>query len=181
MKKIIYLLVLISINTIAQTKYFTKTGTISFEASVPSFEEVKAKNSSSTAIINTENGEFAALALVKGFRFKNALMEEHFNENYAESDKYPKAIFKGNIVDFSFDKLKNGKNTFIIKGELTFHGKTVMLEDTKVKVTFKEGLLNISGNFITDPANFNIEIPKIVRNKVAKDINVFFNFSMKKK
>lgn len=58
-----------------------------------SFEEVAAKNNVVTAIINTENGEFAALALVKAFRFKNALMEAHFNANYAESNKFPKATF----------------------------------------------------------------------------------------
>ncbi len=73
MKKITFLLlVLISISAIGQSKYLTKTGTLVFEASVPSFEEVAAKNKSVTAILNTENGDFAALALVKAFRFKNA-------------------------------------------------------------------------------------------------------------
>ena len=75
----------------SQGKFLTKSGAITFEASVPSFEEVKATNDKVTAIINTETSDIAALALVKGFRFKVALMEEHFNENYAESDKFPKA------------------------------------------------------------------------------------------
>ena len=78
----------------SQSKYLTKSGLLNFEASVEAFEEIKATNNNVTAILNTENGQFAALALVKGFRFKNALMEEHFNENYAESDEHPKAIFK---------------------------------------------------------------------------------------
>ena len=107
MKKLIFLFVLVSVNCLAQSKYLTKTGTVNFEASVPSFEEVKASNNSVTAILNTENGEFAALALVKGFRFKNALMEEHFNENYAESDKYPKAVFRGKITNLAEVDLKN--------------------------------------------------------------------------
>ena len=70
----------------SQEKYLTKSGVLNFEASVEYFEEIKATNTNVTAILNTSNGQFAALALVKGFRFKNALMEEHFNENYAESD-----------------------------------------------------------------------------------------------
>ena len=101
MKTLLYFFLLLGASTFAQQKYLTKTGQISFEASVPSFEEVAAKNNSVTAILNTENGEFAALVLVKAFRFKNALMEEHFNENYAESHLYPKATFKGKIKDYN--------------------------------------------------------------------------------
>ncbi|MBT8273073.1 MAG: YceI family protein, partial [Bacteroidia bacterium] len=81
MKNLVFVLLFAVMSGFAQQKYLTKAGTLSFEASVPSFEEVAAKNEAVTAILNTENGEFAALALVKGFRFKNALMEEHFNEN----------------------------------------------------------------------------------------------------
>ena len=104
MKYLFYILFFVSAFNFAQEKYLTKTGELSFEASVPSFEEVAAKNNSVTALLNTENGEIAVLALIKGFRFKNALMEEHFNENYAESTKFPKALFKGQIVNFSLDK-----------------------------------------------------------------------------
>lgn len=171
----------ITLYSYSQTKYITKTGQVSFEASVPSFEEVKADHKSVTAIINADNGEFAALVLVKGFRFKNALMEEHFNENYAESEKYPKATFKGKIVDFSVDKIKNTKTSFSIKGALSFHGETVTIENTTVDITLNGNELIISGNFLTSPADFNIEIPKVVRNKVAKNINVSYNFNMSKK
>jgi len=115
---------------LGQTKYLTKTGSLTFEASVPSFEEVKATNSAVTAIMNEENGEFAALALVKGFRFKNALMEEHFNENYAESDDFPKAIFKGKMTR------KSLKDPALLDGELTFHGKTKAFKG--IEVHFKD-------------------------------------------
>ena len=106
MKNIIafFSLALLSFSTVADKK-ITKTGTIVFEASVPSFEEVKAKNEAVTCILNPDNGEIAALALMKGFRFKVALMEEHFNENYVESSKYPKATFKGKIDNFDESKL----------------------------------------------------------------------------
>ena len=180
MKKLVYLIALISINTFSQTKYLTKTGVINFEASVPSVEEVKAENKSVTAILNSDNGEFAALVFVKGFRFKNALMEEHFNENYAESDTYPKATFKGKIKDFSVDKL-NLISSFKINGSLTFHGVTKLIDSVVFNITMNDNMLSVSGEFKVLVSDFDMNIPKIVRNKVAKDVDVSFNFNLKKK
>ena len=93
MKNIYLLFSFCSVVGFSQEKYLTKSGVLNFEASVEAFEEIKATNTNVTAILNTANGQFAALALVKGFRFKNALMEEHFNESYAESDEYPQSYF----------------------------------------------------------------------------------------
>ena len=166
MKKILFFLILLSINTYSQGKYITRTGMVNFEASVPSFEEVKAINNTTTAIINTENGEFAALTLVKGFRFKNALMEEHFNENYAESDTYPKATFKGQILDFSLDKLNEAKQLFLINGQLTFHGKTKQLDNINIDITLNEELITITGSFLVNASDFNIKIPKLLKIKL---------------
>ncbi|PWH83161.1 hypothetical protein DIS18_00990 [Algibacter marinivivus] len=180
MKKIIYLIAFISINVCSQTKYLTKTGIINFEASVPSVEEVKAVNKSVTAILNADNGEFAALVFVKGFRFKNALMEEHFNENYAESDTYPKSTFKGKIKDFSVDKLKSA-TAFKINGTLTFHGKTKQINDVIINITKDKNVISTTGDFKVSVSDFDIKIPKIVRDKVAEDVNVSFNFNLKMK
>ncbi len=178
----IYAIAFISLSAFSQSKYITKTGIVGFEASVPSFEEVKATNNSVTAIINTSNGEFAALVLVKGFRFKNALMEEHFNENYAESDQYPKAIFKGQIVDFSMEKL-DATNKFKINGELTFHARKVPLEAIEVKITYAAtaNTIELNGSFTLLASDFDIIIPKIVRKKVSNEVDVSFNFKLDKK
>ncbi|AXP79462.1 YceI-like domain protein [Mariniflexile rhizosphaerae] len=181
MKKLVYIIVLISMNAFSQTKFITKSGIVNFEASVPSFEEVAAKNNSATAILNTENGEFAALVLVKGFRFKNALMEEHFNENYAESDKYPKATFKGKIDGFLINKLSDKPSVFYLNGALTFHGKTKTLEKVAVSISKKEGQINITGHFTEKASSFDIKIPKIVSSKIANDIEVTFEFLLKSK
>lgn len=162
----------------AQSKYITKTGNVTFEASVPSFEEVKAANTSTTAILNTENGEFAALILVKGFRFKNALMEEHFNENYAESNTYPKATFKGTFNDFSAKELNN---SHIIDGTLTFHGVSKSLKGIKVTITEIENVLKLTGSFTLLASDFKIEIPKIVSNKLSNEVEVRFDFELLEK
>ena len=178
MKKILIVLLFLCFGTFAQQKYITKTGSINFEASVPSFEEVAAKNTSVTAILNAENGEFAALALVKAFRFKNALMEEHFNENYAESNKYPKATYKGRLENFSLDKVTTSKTAFRIIGELTFHGVTKNVDVTSVEISTSEKGFVMKGNFKVKAKDFGIEIPKIVGNKIAEDIVVSFQFDL---
>ena len=182
MKKVIYLiLLLLSLSISAQNRYLTKTGIVEFEASVPSFEEVKAINNSATAIINSETGELAALVLIKGFRFKNALMEEHFNENYAESDLYTKSNFKGKIVNFSLEKLSEIPQIFKLEGELTFHGKTKKFEELSIEIKKNDDIITISGKFIADASNFDIKIPKVVKNKIAEGIVVSFEFKLQKK
>ncbi|GGH45152.1 hypothetical protein GCM10011364_18390 [Mangrovimonas yunxiaonensis] len=177
MKKIVLLIILFGLQTTAQNKYLTKTGRVAFEASVPSFEEVKAANQGVTAILNSDTGAFAALALVKGFRFKNALMEEHFNENYAESETYPKATFKGNLEGSNLAKIEN-EHTLTISGELTFHGKTKTLNNIKAIVTKNGSNIVLTGHFTVLAADFNISIPKIVRNKVAETVKIDFEFNL---
>ena len=178
MKQIIYILFFFGTLGFAQGKYITKAGTISFEASVPSFEEVAAKNNSVTAIINTENGEIAVLALINGFRFKNALMEEHFNENYAESNKYPKANFQGQIENYS---IESGNTDYILHGSLTFHGVTKSVESIPITVNKIGDKIILKGEFKTKASDYKIEIPKIVRNKVSDEVSISFEFSLQKK
>ncbi|MFH4967369.1 YceI family protein [Gaetbulibacter sp. M240] len=175
---VIFYLLFICFFANSQNKFLTKTGEVIFEASVPSFEEVKADNKAVTAIINTENGEFASLILVKGFRFKNALMEEHFNENYAESNKYPKATFKGVIDDFDVSELSNDVIHKTIHGTMTFHGQSKKLDDVKLSLSKKGNSIFMTGNFMMKASDYNIEIPKIVSNKVTNEVQVDFEFQL---
>lgn len=179
MKQFIFLLLItIGFNATSQNKYLTKTGSLDFEASVPSFEEVAAKNKSVTAILNTDNGEFAALALVKAFRFKNALMEEHFNENYAESDKYPKAIFKGKVKDLNLSETEQKQS---IDGTLTFHGVEKELKDISITLKNIDTKIILTGSFKVLVSDFNIEIPKIVKNKLSNEVSITLSFELVKK
>lgn len=161
----------------AQGKYSTKTGMVQFEASVPSFEEVKAKNENASAILNTSNGEFASLVLVKGFRFKVALMEEHFNENYMESSTYPKAIVKGKLDGFSMDAVSDSFSEFMLKGTITVHGVTQPLE-TGVQIRKAGDGVELQTEFILTPEQFDIKIPKIVSKKIADEVFVTANFAL---
>ena len=178
MKSVYLFFTLISFFAFSQEKYLTKTGMLVFEASVPSFEEIKATNTNVTAIFNASNGEFATLALVKGFRFKNALMEEHFNESYAESDSFPKAIFKGVVEGF---KENNALNNYLINGTLDFHGVTERIQNINVQIKKLDSKLTFKGNFELNPKEFDIEIPKIVSSKIADKVIGVFEFTMVKK
>ncbi|MCB9425467.1 MAG: YceI family protein [Flavobacteriales bacterium] len=177
-KTIISCLTLFSVLTYAQDKMITKTGTVEFEASVPSFEEVKAKNESATCVFNTKTGQIASLVLVKGFRFKVALMEEHFNENYVDSERHPKATFKGEIMNFDIGKVSAEGTKFTMKGELSFNGKTKNLTTTAViKKTMNSFIIH--SEFDLYPREFGIEIPSVVSAKIAKAIHVTTDFEVK--
>ena len=181
MKRIIIIstiLLIIGFKTFAQEKKITRTGTITFEASVPSFEEVKAKNESVTCVLNMKTGEIASLVLIKAFRFKIALMEEHFNENYLESDKYPKATFKGTIQGFNINIIGSTPKEFNLKGVLELHGKSKEI-NAIAKLRKTNDALEISTNFDVTSDDFNIEIPQMLTKKVAKKVNVKTLFLLK--
>lgn len=165
--------------TVLGQKYATKTGTVKFEASVPSFEEVVGENKTVSAVLDAEKGNLAVLALVKGFRFKIALMEEHFNENYAESDKFPKASFSGSLADFAISKLSSTPKNFNFSGNLTFHGQTKKISSV-AKVSKSGEKISVSGNFELKPEDFGIEVAGAVRNKVAKTVTVTYQFLLVK-
>ncbi len=178
---IIIFSVIFSIKGFAQDKYLDKNGIVIFEASEKVFEEVKATNNSVTAIYDLNTNQFAALALMKGFRFKNSLMEEHFNENYIESDTYPKAKFKGNFIDFDSKKdLGATQITATLKGFLEIRGKQKEIE-TQVILQKIEDTISVQGKFKVAPQDFDIDIPNIVKNKIAKEVTVNLDFKLHKK
>ncbi|WP_106793295.1 YceI family protein [Aquimarina sp. Aq78] len=174
---IIFCLFITSVS-LSQEKYIEKKGTIVFEASEKTFEPVKAKNTSVTTILNINTGEIASLALMKEFRFRNALMEEHFNENYIESDTYSKTIFRGKIIRFNFFELSEQEKEFKVNGQLKLHGKEQNIESI-LYISKKDEHIFIHGNFAVAPQDFDISIPKIVRNKIAKQVKVSVDFKLK--
>jgi hypothetical protein len=180
MKKIALLILFVFMgNVIFSQKMITRTGQIKFEASAPSFEPVAAVNNSVSAILDKSNGEFAVLALVKAFKFKIPLMEEHFNENYMESSLYPKATFKGKIISFDASKLAISQK-YDLEGDLTIHGITKKIK-TKISLTLKDGKLYISNNFTVKAQDFNIKIPSIVKSKVSEDVNITLDLVLDEK
>ncbi|MEM7370955.1 MAG: YceI family protein [Bacteroidota bacterium] len=170
MKKILFIsfLMLAALSVQAQ-KYLTKAGYISFFSSTP-IEDITAENNQVVSILNVENGELVFQALMKSFQFEKALMQEHFNEKYVHSDKFPKAIFKGKIanmeeVNFS----ESGTYTANIQGELTIHGVTKPME-TEGKIEVKDGEILAEAAFPLTIADWEIKIPSVVRENIAEQV-----------
>lgn len=162
-------------NMVFSQKMMTRTGEIKFEASMPAFEEIAGKNNSVSCILDEATGDFVALALVKAFKFKSPLMEEHFNENYMESSKFPKATFKGKIANFDAKKISSKKTEFDLEGDLTIHGITQKIK-TKLILVLNAGKITATSLILVKPQDYNIEIPSLVKGKIAESAKVSINF-----
>jgi len=172
MKKIAFIFLLYFANlALAQEKMTTHKGIIDFEASVPLFEEVKAKNENATCILDLKNGEISSIVLIKDFHFKIPLMEKHFNENYMESHHYPKATFKGIIEGFNLNIIGNSPKEFQLKGVLKLHGKSKKI-NTVALLRKSNNVLEITTDFKVLSKDFNIKIPEILSMKVAETVNI---------
>lgn len=158
----------------AQTKYFTKTGKIEFYSKA-SMEDIEAKNKTAAAVLDTKTGAFQFSVLMKGFEFEKALMQEHFNENYVESDKFPKAEFKGTIVNNAdVDYAKEGTYNVKVKGKMTIHGVTKDIETTGT-LQVKEGKIQAESVFNILLSDYNVTIPSVVKEKISNNIKIMVN------
>jgi hypothetical protein len=149
--------------------YMTKNGFISFFSKAP-LEDIKAENNQVYAIIDAGKKNMAFSLLMKGFIFPKELMQEHFNENYVESDKYPKAVFTGTYTG-DVTSSKDGVYKVMVKGNLTLHNVTKNIE-MPATIEVKAGRLLGHAEFIIKPEDYNINIPSVVRDHIAKEITV---------
>lgn len=163
-----------------QSKYMTKSGSMSFEASQPSFEPIEATHSAVSALLNPDTGELAVLALVRGFRFPLALMEEHFNENYIESHQYPKTSFKGSILNFDSNALSNQPRTVQLTGELSMHGVTKPISVTAT-ITQSDEQITLTSSFSVKTSDFGIKIPSLVRKQIDENVQVEVSLPLQRK
>jgi hypothetical protein len=178
MKKIAFIVFSFLVgNTAFSQKMMTRAGEIKFEATMPAFEEIAGTNNTVSCILDETTGDFVALALVKAFKFKSPLMEEHFNENYMESSKFPKATFRGKVLNLDPKKLSATKTAYDLEGDLTIHGVTKKIK-AKINLTLVSGKVNASSSFSVKPQDYNIEIPNLVKDKIAKDVKLSINFAL---
>ncbi len=155
-------------------KYFTREGKITFNSEAP-LERIEAVNNSVTSIIDLESGQLEFAVLIKAFQFEKALMQEHFNENYMESSKYPKATFRGAIQDFDRSALTaEGEHPVSVAGDMTIHGVT--------KAVSAEGRLIVRGEtieafstFELNVPEYDIKIPGLMSEKIAETVTLEVN------
>lgn len=170
MKKItLIILLIITIKSFAQDKMVTNGGIIHFEASIPLFEEVKASNERTNCILMLKTGQITCWLNIKDFKFQRSLMEAHFNQNYMESDRFPRAIFKGRIEKFDSKNINSIAKEFQIKGEITIHGRTKKIEINGF-LKKVDNRIELTSVFPLNTDDFMIEIPFVIRSKISKSV-----------
>ena len=175
---VLFGLLLMTTFVLAQNKMNTRKGKIVFEASVPSFEEIRATNENVSCVVLTQTGVINCVALIKNFQFKLPLMEEHFNTNYIESNDYPKANFRGYIQGFNINIIGSAPKKFELNGELTIRGKTKAIH-TEAFLRKIEDRLEIIAEFTINTDDFDITIPEIITSKISKTVTIKTEFLVK--
>jgi polyisoprenoid-binding protein YceI len=156
----------------AQGKYMTRAGHVSFfSASI--LEDIEARNDKVAAVLDMAAGQMAFSVPIHEFQFKRTLMQEHFNENYMESEKYPKSTFTGQVTNAPqvLKQLASGPQNVEVEGTLTLHGVTrkMVISGT---LQLHDNQLMVFAYFNIAPADFAIDIPLLVRENIAKSVSV---------
>jgi polyisoprenoid-binding protein YceI len=181
MKKMFLALVILAFSQVAmaQSKFGTKTGKISFHSD-SSMEKIEATNAQAACVIDPASSKVEFMALVQAFQFEKALMQEHFNENYMESTKFPKASFKGSIVDPSQVNFSTpGTYKCTVAGDLTIHGVAKPMKASAVITVKADGSLNTTCNFNVLCSDHNIVIPALVKDNISNNIEIKVNADLR--
>ena len=173
MKKISIIILFIGLYTaaFAQDRYISKNGHVWFYSKTP-VEVIEAHNNQVASVISTKTGSIAFEMVNKSFKFERALMEEHFNENYMESGKFPKSTFSGKFSDFDVNNFtKDGSYKVTVDGDLTIHGVKKHIKQPGT-IDVKGGKIYAKAKFSVKPEDYGIEIPGLVRDKIGKNMDV---------
>lgn len=176
MKKLLIILCLAMAGYSASAQiYMAKTCVVSFFSAAP-MENIEAVNKAAKPILNTSTNEIAVRVTITGFKFESPLMEEHFNENYMESEKYPHATFKGKIQE-NIDYTKDGEHKVTVKGALDMHGVS---KDRTIDgvLSIKGGVITITTKFNVHVADHKIEVPSMYVKNIAEDVEVKLNTTL---
>lgn len=177
MKKILISMICLVFSTVAfSQKMMTRSGEIKFDATVPgAMDPVIGTSTTVSSIFDKATGDFVVQGMVKSFKFKSPLMEEHFNENYMESDKLPKTSFKGKVLNY------DGKTgTYDAEGDLTIHGVTNKVK-TKVTISNANGKLSIVGNFVVKLKDYKIDVPAMAKKTLAETAKISIKLELENK
>ncbi|HVG16171.1 MAG TPA: YceI family protein [Chitinophagaceae bacterium] len=167
MKILIILLLILCFHIVDAQTFTTRNGYVGFYSKTD-MEDIRAEHKQVYGVIDAGSKRVAFTMLVKGFVFRKQLMQEHFNENYIESDTYPKASFTGTYTG----EVKEQTLTSVqVRGQMTLHGVTKEIQIPGT-LHWEGNKLTGKANFKLDPADFNIKIPALVRDKIAKQIDV---------
>jgi polyisoprenoid-binding protein YceI len=157
------------INQAGQDLYVCKNAKLSIFSSAP-IEDISAETTTGTSVYNPASGDLVFSINIRSLTFPKSLMQEHFNTDYMESDKYPKATFKGKVQQ-PVDVTKNGVYAVSVVGDLEVHG----VKQTRTiagSITVNNGAITITSEFMVKCADHKIDIPRLVFHNIAESIKV---------
>ncbi len=169
MNRLIVFILFFSIQANAQ-KYIGKQGQIRFFSKAP-IEDISAINNNVSAVYDSDTGEIVFQLKITDFIFPKKLMQEHFNENYLESDIYPTSIFQGKVFDQNTDNVK-------VQGSLSIHGEKNQIV-VEGELFHKQDVVNIKAHFSIKLEDYNIDIPKLVIYNIAEVIEINVDIELK--
>lgn len=178
MKNFILFILLTPAYLFAQPIFTAVSSEVHFFSAAP-LENIEAINKDAKSLLNTETKEVAVIIGIRQFKFEKPLMEEHFNENYMESDKFKTADFKGKINE-QIDFTKNGEYDVTVSGKLTIHGVT-QERTIPGKISINGNTIKVYSKFPVGLKDHNIKIPKAVVKNIAESVDVTINISYEPK
>lgn len=174
MKNIFLILLLIGALQSNAQMYLTKTGKITFTSKTP-LETIEGVNKSVGSLLDIKNGRLEFIVQIKSFVFDRQLLQEHFNENYMESNKIPRATFKGSVTNLAaINFAKDGEYKADVAGTMNIHNVSKEVKNTG-KIIVKGGMITLLCDFSVVLADYNISIPGAVKDKISKDVKVAVN------
>ena len=176
MKIIVIYVILLGCCSFSQAQSFKSVRSeTSFFSSAP-LEDIKATNTKATSLFNGETGAIAFFVPIKAFQFNKSLMQQHFNERFMESDKYPRATFEGKLT--GYDLGVSGVQEAVAIGKMTIHGVS---RDVKIKgqFTHNSGQVKMESKFPIKVADYKIEIPQVVFYNIGEVVEVSVEFIYK--
>ncbi|KIC89547.1 YceI family protein [Flavihumibacter sp. ZG627] len=151
-------------------KLITRTASIGFYSDAP-LEKITATNRQGVCLLDIDNNTIEAAVLMRGFEFRKTLMQEHFNENYVESHRYPKAQFKGKISSGSPQWTTDGNYDVQLEGTLTIHGETRTVR-LPASIRVNKGIVSAQAEFSINVDDYKIRIPALVADNINKNIRI---------
>lgn len=173
MKKVLLSITALSLSTTISAQIFmAKTCEVSFFSASP-LENIEAIAKAPKTFLNTGTNDVQVQVANTAFVFEKPLMQEHFNENYMESEKYPSTTFKGKINE-KIDFTKDGENKVTVTGKMSMHGVDKEITVPGI-VTIKDGEIRIATKFRVHIADYNIKVPSLYVQNIAEDVDVKLN------
>jgi hypothetical protein len=168
-KIVIFIIHLSGIYVNAQTVFISDKSEVSFYSYAP-LEDIKAESKQLNGMINTVTGDVAFMIPMRSFHFAKALMEEHFNEKFIESEKYPQTTFKGKVTE-PIDLTKTDVQHLTVTGEMNIHGQSKNIKEKGELIAGKDQL-TLTSEFYVALKDYNITIPSLLLKNIADSVLV---------